>query len=261
MSLLDDLKKQAEEVKEKQRQELSQTQARARLVEDCLRPRMRALYDFFRELKEQLDVLDPDVRRDYQVEGVGVLDNLRQGHYRIEVEDPRQVDSFAFRYTCARDERLEFRREQRSAQRTKELLWSHNLRFATRDASGGGTTFLLSYQVPVSLSFGIDPEKAAITLRIRNLERLGLTLHRFAPERIDQEFMDELGKCVLREPNRFNEIAGNVIPESTRARLREQLERQKAAMQRAAAAGEGGEQKKRRGLLGERFGRTLLGRD
>jgi hypothetical protein len=50
-------------------------------------------------------------------------------------------------------------------------------------------------------------------------------IYSYDPERIDSEFMDELGKYILRRPNRFRELSGFEMPEELRQKLREKLGR------------------------------------
>ena len=60
MSILDDLKKQAEEVKAQQQQASDTTERRKEVVLQSVRPRMQALYKYLKETCEQLNIVDPD---------------------------------------------------------------------------------------------------------------------------------------------------------------------------------------------------------
>lgn len=265
MGLLDELKKEAEAVQQERNREVDASQAKHELIENELRPRMRELYSYFKELRDQLEVLDPDIHIDCEVEGMGTLRGLRQGKYRIATDDPQALDSFTFHYACEKPGRVEIRKPDRGAvERQREFLWSQNLRFQVRDSQKDGSgLFLLDAFVPVSIEFSIDAERGGIALRLRNVHGLGVMRHLFSADRLDKDFTEELAKVVLGKPNRFNELTGNVLPDEFRTQLRQQVEREKAGQRcgtgRATAPAPAAPPAERKGIAG-RFGRTFLGR-
>ena len=46
-----------------------------------------------------------------------------------------------------------------------------------------------------------------ISLETRNLERLGRALYSVRPQAVDQALLDDFGRLVLGQPNRFRELA------------------------------------------------------
>ncbi len=260
MGLLDELKQEAEAAKRERGRQLSASEVRRQLIEETLRPRMHELYAYFLDLREQLVTLDPDILQDFEIAGVGVLRDLRQGAYCVSTDDPQALDAFSFHFSCDKPGRVEVRKpDRRTVERQKEYLWSHNLRFQLRDSSSDGSgLFLLDAHVPVSIEFSIDADRGGIAVRLRNLHALGIIRHLFKAQRLDQEFMEELAKDVLGRPNRFKEITGNVLSDTTRARLREQIEREKQR-RRAATAADAAPERSPQGA-GSKFGRSFLGR-
>ena len=138
MGVLDDLKQEAAELKVKEGEEQDTTQADTDRVRRKLEPKMKALYNYFKEFNEHLNVVSPDVSGDYLLEGLGTLTNLRQGDYKLEADDPKSIQNFTFHWTCSRPGRQEFKiANPILAERHRETLWNLNLRFNKRDLQNG----------------------------------------------------------------------------------------------------------------------------
>ena len=269
MGLLDELKKEAQEVQQRSKVEQDATLAQKQLVEEVLQPKMQQLYKYFKQLKETLEVVNPDLTADYDVTGVGGFTDLRQRDYRLYTDDdPKQVRKFTFLYNFAREGTLEVKHESRvAAQQQREYLWQNSLKFTIRDSGGSGSVFVLEKRVPVSFEFEADPEKAAIRMRVKNVDGLGQTVHLFDADRYTPELMEEIAKSVLQKPNRFSQLTGNALTDTTRLRLREQIEHEKQVRNAEAVVGSAPVTKKKRKVkkkskesIGERFSRTFLGR-
>jgi hypothetical protein len=235
MGLLDDLKQQAQELKVREDEGQDPTQANANTgasaeqARRMLAPKMKALYNYFKEFNEHLNVVSPDVSGDYLLEGLGTLTNLRQGDYKLTTDDPKSIQKFTFHWSCSRSGRQEFKvANPILAEKHRETLWNLNLRFNKRDLQrGAGAVFAVDAYVPVSFEFEADPVKNVISLKLKNLGALGVVNHFYPPDKINAELMDELAKCVLRRPNRFDELNGEKMSDTLRQRLRENLEKER----------------------------------
>ena len=230
MGLLDELKNEAETLKatDSGDQETASAQTHAE-SNRMLVPKMMALYKYFNEFTEHLNVVSPDVSSDYLLEGLGTLTSLRQGDYKLATDDPKKIEKFTFHWTCSREGRQEFKIEnQIIAEKHRERIWNANLRFNKRDLQdGAGTIFVVEDYVPVTIEFAIDPVKNVIGLKLKNLGALGTVSHAFPQEKINAELMDELAKCVLRRPNRFDELTGEKMSDTLRQRIRESVEQER----------------------------------
>ena len=104
MGLLDDLKLEAKELKAKEGDvpETTQTGGHADRAHRQLLAKMQAVYKYFKEFNEHLNVVSPDVSGDYLLEGLGTLANLQQGDYKLATDDPKTIQKFTFHWTCAR---------------------------------------------------------------------------------------------------------------------------------------------------------------
>lgn len=245
MGLLDELKQEAEELKARDDDAPDTTQVDTDRVRRELEPKMKALYKYFTEFNEHLNVVSPDVSGDYLLEGLGTLTNLRQGDYKLATDDPNSIQNFTFHWSCSRPGRQEFKvANPIIAEKHRETLWNLNLRFNKRDLqNGAGAVFVVEAFVPVSFEFEADPVKNAICLKLKNLGTLGIVNHFYAPEKISAELMDELAKCVLRRPNRFDELNGEKMSDTLRQRIRESVEKERKQRNTELHAAEFGDQK------------------
>ena len=138
MGLLDDLKKEATVVKAQQAQAQSSTTAQKDLIKQSIGQKIAELYKYFNELKEQLTVVDPDIYRDYDVQGFGKLTRLRQGKYRCFSDTTDEVTRFTFGFTCEKDGRVEFKKDSPAMiQQQREYLRDNGFKFKNRDSSNG----------------------------------------------------------------------------------------------------------------------------
>ena len=243
LSFLDELKKEAEEIKAKQSRDNDSTQRKRHEVIRTIRSRMQSLHRYLKEACEQLSVVDPDIHMTYELRNYGRLGPLRQGGYKMTVDDGRPVDKFTVSYVCSRAEQLKIQIEGKDAvDKQKEYMWSKVT------ADGDGVFFVDAY-VPITFEFESDYENAKINLRIRNRDSLGSDRVTFEPHRINDELMEEMAKMIVRKDNRFQELAGNMVSEETRMRLRHQLAQAQYTRQVEATSSRTPERPKKKGGL------------
>jgi hypothetical protein len=258
MSFLDELKKEAEEVKARHNRDNDTTQREQDQALQSVRPRMEALHRYLNDTCEQLNVVDPDVHMTYELRNYGKIGPLRQRGYSITVADPRNIDAFTVSFACSRPDQIKIQIDgNEAAQKQKEYMWSCNLRFTSKFTADGSGVFFIDAHVPVTFEFESDYDNARINLRIRNLESLGANRVSFEPRQITDELMEELAKMIVRKETRFQELSGNSVSEETRMRLRQQIAHDQYKRQIEANSTEAnqGEQpvKKKRGLLSSLF--------
>jgi hypothetical protein len=209
-------------------------------MEQKVLPRLEALHRYFRELGAHLLILEPGIRARYDLPGLGALEALQQTGYRL-VDPPRGApEGFRFRFECAGTGHLRARVGAGVMAVQRNRLVAHGLRVQIADQNRAGGVLVVHARVPVELCFIPDLDQGTMTLCATNLEALGAVRYTLAPERIDARLMDELARCVLREPNEFRAFSGNALSASSYARLRERLDVErlrKAAQTLEAASG------------------------
>lgn len=260
MGFLDELKQEAEAVKAGEERQRTEAQERDHVFRTLLEPVMQRIYAYLNQVVEQLNVVNPEAYVSYDVEGLGRLENLQQGNYKVTADDPENLRSFTLGYLCSREGRIRFeKRGKPASEHQRDYMRSHALEFTYKMGVDGKGVFALQPMVPVGFTFEADTDNKAIRLRVRNLDTLGVCHYSLKPERIDEAWLEELGKRVARRPSRFDELIGNVLPDEARRRLQRELEqiRLQRARELLERAQEEAEERKK-GLLGrhlERFRR------
>jgi len=260
MSLLNEIKKEAQTVKLKQARQHMTDHERSEAVHQALGPKMRSMYTYLKELFDNLKVVDPDIRCGYDVKLHGRFDGLRQGEYRVTAPDTRALDCFSLHFVCRSEGAVRLPVRGLSAcEQHREYLWSHNLRFTSKLLADGTGVFTVEKVVPVTLEFRANVERGGIALTVKNLDLLGTNKVFLTIDQATDELMEELAKCLLRKENRFNELCGNTLSREMREQLRRRLTgddvaRERKQTEQASRKPVGG---KKKGLL--RFVRKSIG--
>lgn len=239
MSILDDLKKQAELAKAQQDTERESTERREAAFRRSAQPAMLTALNYLRELVDTLNMAEPDVRSSYEVEGCGRLKGLPQSDYRLSVDDAEAIGSLKLGFLCSDGNTQVCLVEANRVSWQKNYLWRHGLTFTYRERmhrTGSVGEFNLVRKVPVSFSFTVDQDTAAIQLTVTNLDSLGEKHYRLTPESITNTFLEELAKAVVRKPHRLDELTGFRVDDETRRRLKERLEKEAGERERELAA-------------------------
>ena len=109
MSFLDDLKKEAQQVKKAEDATRDAEELQRQAIIGAVRPRLRKVYDYFKDTCDQLTVVDPDIYMSYEIRGFGKLGPLRQGEYRVNAENPDTMDKFNVFFSCSRPDQVRFK--------------------------------------------------------------------------------------------------------------------------------------------------------
>ncbi|MCU7845160.1 MAG: hypothetical protein KZQ93_15130 [Candidatus Thiodiazotropha sp. (ex Monitilora ramsayi)] len=258
MSLLDDLKKEAETLKTSDDADAAQARLEANYRER-LRPAMLSILHYLSELTEQLKLVDPDVKVGYALPGIGLVSELHQGEYIVNADSTENTKTIRLRFTCTDDREREFAVKPKStADETRDFLETQTMRYAEwpiRDPQQGvvGLNFQLAVKVGVNFIFKADLEHGAITLLVSNFHDFKVEKSVVQPERIDEAWLDNLGNYLLRRRKNLYELE---IDDSNKAAIRQQLEaakKQREAELEAAIQREREEQEeeRRNSLLGK----------
>ncbi|MEO1767145.1 hypothetical protein [Thiobacter aerophilum] len=217
MAFLDELKKQAEL---KRQQEQTQTQSKLVAVSQnflAVQTKYKEMQRYLEELVNQLNVLNPDLRRSYYIDGFGLIDDFRPRDYALSIDSIRIgqkdfINTLLLRFKCVTDKQIKFERDTpQQIDNQKDYFWQNNLKYQCtefRNERGLVTraVFTVASEIPVTARFSADFENARITLQVRNLN--GFTINEFVYEvnEVTQELLDEFAKFILDKPNRLREI-------------------------------------------------------
>lgn len=230
MSILDELKKQADAIKADQSAaEQAQAEREAFYRSDIL-PKLEYIYSWLFELTEHLNLIKPDIKALYSLEQVGELPVLKQASYRIAVDSRRDMKKLVLGFECATEGKLtQVIEGKRNIEQYVEYLRGTKIQFNRRDqvanaAELKGAEFEIELRVPVTFSFIANIEAGFIDMRIRNFDHLGLRQIPVKPGDITEAFMDNIGRYLMREREDFYKLdISDDERERIRLRLREEL--------------------------------------
>ncbi|MDH5181217.1 MAG: hypothetical protein OEZ39_04630 [Gammaproteobacteria bacterium] len=226
MGLLDELKKEAEAKQSRQqaeKQRRAELEAHSRAV---VLPKLAQVYGFLSDLLKTVDVLQPDTRVTYKISGYGPLENLLQGGYELKADSRDNMTHVSLYFECLGKGKFSFTVHDKSnVDRQKDYLSEHRLSFYTREYRDDRHTvthalFTVEEKVPVTFDFRLTEDLNTIKLTVRNFDGLGRHLYNLEPEDIDDEFLDELARYLLRHTAEFLKLE---ISEDDRNNIRQRL--------------------------------------
>lgn len=231
MGLLDDLKKQAADQKARELSEQEQREQRFAFYKEQIQPKLANVYSYLHEFTEQVNYVTPEIRMSYELPEKRVLADLSQKKYAVKIDSSENTRSVMLRFFCEDDgELLVQEHEKRKFEKFQDFLFEHTLRYQSRpykddkrDVIGGEIS--IEKRVPILFQFDADVENSCILLWIVNFETLGKRKITLLPEQIDESFLDELGRFVLRQIDSFMALD---LADAQRDRIREQVEQDKA---------------------------------
>ena len=217
MAFLDELKKEAEAQK---LQEQTQTQSHLAAVSQnflLVQTKYKEIHHYLRELVNQLNVLNQDIKRAYMIEGFGLIDDFRPRDYALSVDSIRigQKDfanTLVFRFKCGTEKEISVERNVPSQiDNLKEYLWQNNLKYQCTEFKNdrglvARAVFNVTNEIPVTFRFSADFENAKIFLQVKNFNGLTVNEYVYEVNEMTAEFLEELAKYVLEKPSKFREL-------------------------------------------------------
>ena len=231
MSLLDDLKRQAEELQNTDDQQASEARQEA-FYQENLRPAMRSIMRYLSDLTAQLKLVDPDVRQDYTLPGIGLVKGLKQGGYIVNADSADQTKDIRLRFQCTADNEAVYAIQPKAqADETRSFLDAQTMRYAEwpiRDQTQQivGINFQLQIRVNVILVFQADPVQGVIRMTTANFTDFGAERRIIRPESVDDQWLDKLGYYLLRKDQGIDNLD---INDEHKNLIRQRLEDEKRA--------------------------------
>ncbi len=233
MSTLEELKKAAESAKGQNKSAELQGEERLEEFKKTIRPKMKEVFRYFKDVVDTLNVLEQETKRDIIFEGNGELTGLVQGSYFItaSVDDSFSEVSIGFRCEGKRPHALNLKTPLSLAHQ-KDYLFNHGIKFRItekRDHRGDlvSARMEISPGIPCSLRFRTNPEAEHVELTLRNIGKVGERRIKLKPDYLKDSFYDEVVKFILNKPSKFDVQEKLDMDENTRRRLQERLQKDK----------------------------------
>jgi len=218
MGLLDDIQNRAESKRLRLSEEEHIAHHQEKAYAEHINPRLKKAYSYFNELINELNFLDEPVYCAYEIPGAGIVQDFYHGKYMIASDSSQRLTEIKISFLCQRDKPVSFtiNNEKHAAQIIDELH-QHNVGVAHKpnfDSRGRrkGTRIDLTGQVPVQIRLFMVPGSIEIMLQAINIPTLGKYEKSFKPHHIDDQFMEQLGLCLLRRENDIMEFSIPIEP-------------------------------------------------
>ena len=209
MGILDDLKKQSEVQKAGEAQEKQHQADLLKFYQENLHPKMLQLYTFLNEFIEHLNYIKLDTKSSYPVKPDGSMQEFAQGDYKVTIDSANEVKEINLRFYCELKEPLIFELENSERiQRYTDVLHSYRIEFDRTDNKDNNyelisSKFKVVGPIPVNVILQGDVATSSIHLILNNFEKSGVSKHTFKERHITEEFIDELGKFIIRDNPEF----------------------------------------------------------
>lgn len=187
---------------------------RADAAKTSLDRRLRAAFEYFHDLTTQLNYLKPEVARSYifldaddAFRKLTWLEGFADFRTQAESEGGR-IERVTLGYTLKGGGVRIIERAGHAVERLRQMLFDLGLRFECverrnrqRELELG--TFTVSDEISVQVVWRADFENRQVIVESRNLERFGFASCRLPADAVGPELLDEFGRLVLGQENRF----------------------------------------------------------
>jgi hypothetical protein len=240
MGILDDLKNQAEAKKAGEEQEKQRQAKLNKYYEENIHPKMMQIYSFLNEFIEHLNYINHITKVSYPIAPDGSMQEFEQFEYKVTIDSTKAVKDMNLRFSCRLKEPLVFELEnsERILSYT-DLLHSYRIEFDRYDNKDSNyelidSKFKVVGPINVNIIIQADIEKSSINLLLSNFEKPGHSKHVFKERHITDEFIDGLGKFILRQNSEFLKLdIEDEHKEEIRKKIQEDLKQRQQELEEA----------------------------
>jgi len=224
MSLLDDLKKQANQANAKHAEDNSETLQKHHANWNMLVPKLQLIITYMRELAENLNAVAADEKLNYSLTQNISLKNLTRKNFRVRKADEKSVREFSFRYDLVGNQKIDITViNDFNAENIRNIMRNQKIRFTVIVTDRGKARFKFLPKITVIFQYIADLQNCQVILRIHNFDRPEIQEIRYAPKDVTEELAEETAKYILNKKNKFNSLSGNVVNDETLQILRSKL--------------------------------------
>ena len=209
MGILDDLKNQADIQKAGEASEAQRQAELLKYYQEHLHPKMLQIYTFLNEFIEHLNYIKAETDVNYPVKSDGSMQLFKQSDYKVTIDSATEIKEINLRFYCKLEEPVVIELENSERiQRFADVLHSYRIDFDRTDNKDSNyelisAKFKVNGPVPVNVILHGDVETSSIHLLLNNFEKPGASKHTYKERHITDEFIDGLGKFILRQNPMF----------------------------------------------------------
>ncbi len=217
MSVLDELRKKANEKKAAEQQQAIINAQLEQVYQAKILPKMQLIFDSFQETIKYLNFLEEPVQVKNYCMKYPQFGTLFQSNYRINTDgriglaDYNRLMQINVSFFCEAKGEFSYRLESDPLiDKEIQFLQSKKLIFDWKHQSLVGgmpcTLFTIQRKIPVAFRLDVDYKQSLLNVSIKNHENLQSFTKTFSPEQLDNDFLDGLLSYFLRKDNRFVKV-------------------------------------------------------
>lgn len=230
MGLLDELEQEAERQRQEEARQLAMREQRGQVWAEVLDPAMRALEAYLRQLTEKLSFIKKRIRVVFNAHGYGEVVAYVEPNFVIRSEPGKLSYELVVEMVgqVASEECPSVVADTVARVRTiSSVLQQYNLGGTSdvrKNANGDviSARFQAKGKIPMQLTVRADLESGMARFGFVNLEGFGQSSRQYAPEQLNAETFDALGRFLTREDNSF---AQESLSDDVRRQLQSKIQR------------------------------------
>ncbi len=209
MGLLDDIKKEADSLRNQEAERSQTLKANAAAVDRALRKTFQYMFELFK----QLNVVKPACPLGYELHSVGKIDGLTQGEYRIEYRtsqrDGREhYENVSLTFKRSKPDLLTVKREAETIERFRDLLWQNNMRFTSEVFRNErrvvvSEVFKINCEILCGAEIVGDYDNGVIRFKLKNVEDFGPTMYTLEPDTVNDQSLEDLARLFIGKESNF----------------------------------------------------------
>jgi hypothetical protein len=238
MGLLDDLKNQADSLRAREQQDEGGSGGKTQFYEKEIHPRMKEIYDFLNEMVENLNFIKPETIVQYSIYPGGEKQSFRQGKYKLIIDSPQQIKDIKLTCKAELDKPVKLRvKGEDNVKKLFEILASYKIKAKRKDFNDKSyklthSDIVIEGPLNISIQFIGSDDSSYIQLLLANFEGPGVIKRNIEANNINQEFLDKLGRYILREDTKLFALD---ISEQDKQAIREMVEKERAKREQEIA--------------------------
>jgi|GEM_PF-1261814 len=270
MSILDDLKTEAEQqysklngyssIKEKQQQDFL----------NKILPKMQYIYSYFSEVFEYLSVIEKPIEVSDYCRDFPAIGELQQSDFSLttdkhggaaNLEKLKEVNLNYYLKGSTKlkgksREELSYTKETKlDVEKENRFLNNNNIPFrvtrSLKSNNENAVTFHISRTIPVTFKFLAEPENSSIVLQIINHQNFDSSTRSLKPEEINEAYLEKVASFLLRKSEN---IIVNKMDESSKEKIRRKVKNEKAKKELQLEIAKRQEELKLRDIENQKFG-------
>jgi hypothetical protein len=230
MSLLDEMRRQAEQVRQ---QSTEDTVAIARRIE-ATETFARSILSFWSPLAHELAVVCPSLRRPFEIEPDLIIRNLKVSDFRVDIRHAmvrnREVtDYIVVLYEQVSDNPMSVMRSALEYEKTRRKLFEVGIEakeevFRNEDQRMVRCEFNFPARVPSGARFTFNHDAQTVQVRLKNIYLAQLLQADYPIDEITPAWLEELARLMIDQPNKFPLLQMHKIQEEAKPAAREKRE-------------------------------------